>query len=67
MSGFYASKLPDVASVGGAHNDTMRKLYPTHEDRVKVLNSNILFALTGDIAEVRHHRPRHPMLAVGYV
>lgn len=55
MSGFYASKVPEVAAVGQAHNEAMRKLYPTHEDRIRALNSNVLFALTGDVAEVRCH------------
>lgn len=58
MSGFYASKRREVAAHGQAHNDAMRKRFPTHEDRVRALNANVMFSLTGDVPEVTPKSPR---------
>ncbi len=48
MSAFYASRLDKVAAVGDAHNASMRKRYPRHEDQVGALNLNVRSALVGD-------------------
>lgn len=52
MSGFYASKIEEVAADGRAHNEAMMTRFPTHEDRVRALNANVVFGLTGAVPEV---------------
>lgn len=48
MSGFYASKIENVASAGEAHNEARRRIYPRYEDQLRALNLNIRLALVGD-------------------
>lgn len=48
MSAFYASKVEEIAAAGESHNDAMRELYPSHDDRRRALNLNIKLALVGD-------------------
>lgn len=64
MSGFYASKIQEVAADGEVHNEAMRKRFPTHEDRVRALNANVVFSLTGDIPEVIPAEGRRVLLVV---
>lgn len=53
MSAFYASKVEKIAAAGEAHNDIMRRRYPTCEDRLQALNLNVKLALVGD-SQVRN-------------